>query len=192
MYIYYNNILFSRVTSLIRKYQNFQNINSDVLKKKAEIGTKTHENIEYFLNYKMDPPDPTEYYEGFKQFNREKEFINNEILAVEERVFCEEYLVTGAIDCIVNFRNKEIALIDWKTSSMFHEDYMSLQTCIYKILYENNLFNCINIDNCYVVLLKNYASYSIHKINLTKYIPLAYQILEENINDVIAESTENY
>lgn len=186
MYIYYENILFTRVTSLLKKYQNFSNIDPTVLRKKAKIGTKTHENIEYYLNYKMHPKDFTEYYPSFIQFDKEKRFTENEILATEHRIFSHDYLVTGAIDCIVNFQG-ELALIDWKTSSDFYEEYMSLQTCIYKILYDND--NFLKIDNCYVVLLKNYPSYIIYQVDVEKYIPLAYEILENNINALSTEMT---
>lgn len=180
MYIFYNGIYYARVTSLLSDYQNFSHIDPAVLQKKAEIGTQTHENINHFLTYEMHPPDRTEYYPAFLQFNKEKKFLENNIISTEERIFSKNYLVSGAVDCVIDFQNEEIALIDWKTSSNFYEDYMSLQTCIYKILYDSN--NFLTIDNCYVVLLKNYASYSIHKIDLKKYVPIAYEILEEHIN----------
>lgn len=191
---------YTRVSSLISELTQYNNINKQILMEKAKLGTFVHNKINEILEInkctdshlisedaitnitqEIDASNlhiDTQYYlDGFVQLCREKTILNKDHLSVEKRYYNDQYMISGQVDLLTEYNNK-IILIDWKTTSIFHELAASVQMYLYKMLVEEN--EMINVDACYIVQLTNYGSFNIHKIDHEKHIDIAVKILTKH------------
>lgn len=191
---------YTRVSSLISELTQYNNINKQILMEKAKLGTFVHNKINEILEInkctdshlisedaitnitqEIDASNlhiDTQYYlDGFVQLCREKTILSKDHLSLEKRYYNDQYMISGQIDLLTEYNNK-IILIDWKTTSIFHELAASVQMYLYKMLVEEN--EMINVDACYIVQLTNYGSFNIHKIDHEKHIDIAVKILTKH------------
>lgn len=191
---------YTRVSSLISELSHYGNINKQILKEKARLGTFIHNKISQILEINLGTEDQTinkdaiesinneikaidihsdtKYYlDGFIQLCKEKTILSKNHIAIEKRYYNDEYMISGQIDLLTQYEDK-IILIDWKTTSVLHEVAASVQMYFYKMLVEES--EMVNVDECYIVQLTNFGSYNIHKVNHSKYINLAAKILSKH------------
>ena len=168
---------YTRVSSLISQFHNFNNVDQEIILKKMEIGTLTHDAIEkYWKKEKTLDEISTinEYLDAFSMLVEEKELKHENIKICEKRYYNDFYMVTGMIDCIISYNDKNI-LVDWKTSANIYEKPYSLQLCIYKELVDD-----IDVNELYIVQLgKGY--YDIHSIDEEMYMPMAQSLLMDHL-----------
>lgn len=192
---------YTRVSSLISELTQYNNINKQVLREKARLGTFVHnkisnllelnygtnnrlinqdalENISHELTETTLHKDTKYYIEGFVQLCFEKSILAQNHLSIEKRYYNDEYMISGQVDLLTEYKDK-IILIDWKTTSMFHELAASVQMYFYKMLVEES--EMVEIEECYIVQLTNYGSFNIYKINHHKYIDIATKILTQHV-----------
>lgn len=112
----------------------------DIKNNACDVGTATHETIEYFLKTSVhkDFTDIVPYNQRNKVYNAFNNFknwyntlISNgntfELLYTEEPVLCPYY--GGTVDCIAKINNA-VYLLDFKTSNALRYEYL-LQICAY-------------------------------------------------------------
>lgn len=131
---------FTRVSDLLRPWNDFSHIPSHILERKKEIGTNVHDRISaeeegFFLSLTQEEEG---YYESYKKWREKEEGV---VLSVEKRFYWEEKKLTGCVDAI--FENeKEIFLVDYKTSAAPHIKTWSLQAGFYYMLAQQNDIPC--------------------------------------------------
>ena len=115
--IEHNGKRYARVSEILAPFCHFENIDPEVLQKKAAIGTATHEAIAEVI--KGDFPTiqgrPQRYLTSFLRWHKH---MKPTYILSEERIFNDELMLTGAIDALALFPNEELPiLVDWKTSA---------------------------------------------------------------------------
>lgn len=152
-----------RITEIISPFTGIEFVPEHVLAPASEKGTCVHEAIESLLNgfgnpscdLKIEP-----YVESFERFFKESPHLFDGEMILEERLYCDEYKITGQMDCIVKTEDKTY-LMDWKTSSQYHKSWM-LQGAAYRFLCSQNSFT--NIEGViFVKLNKKGGKPSIYK-----------------------------
>lgn len=101
-------------------------------------GSNVHEAIEQYLRHQTKPKDLSD--KGLKLFNNFLEWYEDlqkndlvEVLDIERPVINKHHKYVGTIDLIIKL-NKEIHLIDFKTSNSIHTTHL-LQLSAYKHAY---------------------------------------------------------
>ena len=115
--IEHNGKSYARVSEILAQFCDFGNINPDVLKKKADIGTITHEAIAEVIRKEFPTVQgrPQRYLTSFLRWNNH---MKPTYLLNEERFFDDELMLTGAIDALATFPGEELPiLLDWKTAA---------------------------------------------------------------------------
>lgn len=168
-----------RVSSLIAHLSNLNNINKNILRRKAAVGTFTHKKIDECLKGNISITcikKQNEYLNSFAMMIKEKGINIKNILQTETRYYNDIFKITGQIDCILKFKGKMI-LVDWKTTTKIYKEAHSIQLCLYKYLASPY----IKIDQCYIVRLDK-THYEIFRINEKKYFPKALDIIKNYYN----------
>ena len=141
---------YRRVSSVISPFTDFSNIDASVLKNAADRGTRVHKYCELYTKglLGIEPEeDAKPYVESFiKWFDR----MVQEVLYIEKRLYCDEYMLTGQIDLIVKMAEPEPWIIDIKTPQQESKTWR-LQTAGYLHLankMEPNTYNraCLQLD----------------------------------------------
>lgn len=136
------------VTTITSVLSNFvyKDIDPFVLEKAALKGTLVHKAIEdYELWGYYELPAGLEPY--MQQYLKAKEEIGFEVLHNEMKLHNTKY--AGTIDCIAKYKN-EIVVIDFKTTTIIHDNLVKPQLSAYQELCE---YNGMLIDNRYVLQL---------------------------------------
>ena len=143
-----------RVTNVISPFTGIEFIPEHILSNAAGRGTLTHACIEGILQGFEDVdvvPEVQPYLQSFKSFWEESSYtFEGGRLILERRLFCDEKMITGQVDLIIEMEDKTI-LIDWKTSSRPQKSW-ALQGAAYKYLAEINGFE--NVESILFVRLK--------------------------------------
>jgi hypothetical protein len=128
---------YTRVTEIFRQWDTYgkKGIDPSVRDRKGVIGSTVHTAIDHFLA--GIPPtfnqDREERY--FESFLRWFEVTKPNIVEKEERLYCDDLMITGKYDALVKFPNEtELLLIDYKTSAQEDEKLWPLQGCFYHYL----------------------------------------------------------
>lgn len=122
---------YDRVTTILSAFTNYDHIDPEVLKRKAEIGTSVHSSIEAYnknLGMIIENDEVMPYLDSFLKWKK----INNKIIISEERLICPELKITGQIDMIMEVEGKNV-IFDVKTSTTMHRHY-ELQLSAYAYL----------------------------------------------------------
>ena len=108
---------YTRVTDLLKPWNDFSEIPPEVLEEKAHIGTNVHEAISLYasgLPYQGLTSREEKYMESYKKWE-EKTFPN--FLMSEKRLYNEKLKLTGQIDSVIKFDGKEKGVVlDFKCS----------------------------------------------------------------------------
>lgn len=126
---------YTRISDILSVILDFSYIDPTILEAKKNIGTSVHAVIEAYLN------DPT--FDPYLLTEREKKYFDSFLrwkndhniypVFTEQRLYCEEYRITGQIDLIAKVNNK-LSLIDFKTTSSIHTKIWALQGAFYYYL----------------------------------------------------------
>lgn len=130
----YNGKNYARVSDIISPFNDFSKIDPEVLKKKADLGTRVHDAIKDLINddFPVITPDIFGYVESFQQW---RELIKPTFLESEMRYYDETKMLTGCIDALIKmeFEDKAI-LIDFKTSAQESPITWPMQAHLYQYL----------------------------------------------------------
>ena len=125
---------YTRVSEIIGWYKSLKlgAIDPGVLKRKTQVGTDVHEAISGFYTDSFVPLDQKAlpYYESFKRWDSSQEM---KIVKQEQRYYCDDLKITGAVDMIANFSG-HTSLVDFKTSAVADEVAWILQGSFYVML----------------------------------------------------------
>lgn len=105
---------YTRITKILSPFSGYKSIPSHILEAKAAIGTRAHDVIKGFLLtggvWDVDP-EIKGYVDSMLKFWGN----GHPIKEVENRLYCEEHMLTGEPDLLIE-GPKGLILVDWKTS----------------------------------------------------------------------------
>lgn len=110
---------YTRVSDIIKPWNDFSGIPLEVLERKKNIGTEVHKAIQAFnecipVQYEGDGE---EYFTSFLKWMRETK-VN--VKYSELRLYDDTLKITGGIDALVQFPNEgNLVLVDWKTTASY-------------------------------------------------------------------------
>lgn len=164
------------VTAALEPFNDFDQVDPDVLAAAAEFGTHVHEAIDLFnrgqLNRLALTPALEAYLAGWELFLEESGFV---VVESEARVYHPSLGYAGTLDVIGNFpRHKELCLMDIKTSAQVPKT-VGPQTAAYSEAYATmrqrrrlRRYCCHVGDNKYnLVPLTDVRDFDIFKAALT-------------------------
>lgn len=142
--IEHNGKRYARVSDIIKPFGKYYHINPLVLANKCKIGTLVHEAIADDLegNFPCLKPDAMGYFNSFLQW---KEALSPTFTQSECRYFCDEKMISGQIDCLINLPTgpKLPTLVDFKTSAQESKETWPMQAHLYGyLLYTNGIAVC--------------------------------------------------
>lgn len=125
---------YTRVSEIIGWYKSLLlgQIDQEVLNKKRDIGSEVHEAIDGYYTGAFVPLGERSqpYFESFKKWAQASSY---KIHCQEERFYCDELLITGAVDMIADDDGKAV-LIDFKTSLTADKKGWVIQGAFYDYL----------------------------------------------------------
>ncbi|MBE6121169.1 MAG: hypothetical protein E7190_00465 [Erysipelotrichaceae bacterium] len=155
-----NGVITPSTTTLMRLMPEFKDmykgVSRRVLANKAAYGDRIHEMVESIAIAKKIPDGlNTKSYEGIAIKRYIQLAIENDIKAISsEQLICffhdGEPIFAGKYDLFGTIHG-ENALIDIKTTSKFHSDYLSVQLSMYRMAMEQQLLT--EIPNLYCLWL---------------------------------------
>ena len=129
---------YTRVSQIIGQWNQFAHIDPDVLANKCRIGTEVHEKIAAECEgIFIESSEDTKGYVGswlkwVKRYNEEGEYV-----ATEQRYYCDELMITGAVDAIIEIGDLTV-IVDYKTSAKANPKTWALQGAFYHYLVNKN------------------------------------------------------
>jgi PD-(D/E)XK nuclease superfamily protein len=134
----HNGKFYARVSDILKPFTNFSHIDPAILANAARRGTEVHKAIldDIEDRFPCFSVDCACYYESFSRWNHavKARYIHN-----EKRFFCDRHMITGQIDSVAQFQNKEgLTLIDFKTSSKENPVTWPMQAHLYYYLLQQN------------------------------------------------------
>ena len=144
------NKRYKRVTEILSPFTDFSNIPSEVLKKAAKRGTRVHELCEMYAINKLDGStcEDSEAKPYLNSFITWFDFLVEEVIFVEERLFCDKLMITGQVDLICKLKDSDnIFIVDIKTPQTSSKTWM-IQTAAYQYLATNSLGLDISQRGC--------------------------------------------
>ena len=103
---------FIHVSDISSAFGNHHKVPQDRLEAAAIRGQKVHSMIHAYMNDIPHGDEHLLYLESFKKFWGKLE--SPKILMQEERLYCDQYKITGAMDMVVETVEYGTTLIDWK------------------------------------------------------------------------------
>lgn len=137
--IIYNGKQYARVSDILKPFSDFSHIDPEVLKNKAELGTRVHLAINDDINNEF--PFIGEKERGyFESYLRWKERLSPTFSMSERRLYCQDKSLTGQIDCLINIPSKLNlpVLVDFKTSAQEAKETWPMQAHLYNYLLSMN------------------------------------------------------
>ena len=132
----FDGVILPSITQILKiKFGNkYKDVSEDVLKKASERGTKVHQAIEDYEVRNTDTEDCKELY-NYKFLKKQFNFncIGNEVPIV---LFYEGKPVSaGRIDLILK-EGENVGIGDIKRTSVFDKEYVTYQTNLYRLGYQ--------------------------------------------------------
>jgi len=132
----YNGVILPSITQILKiKFGNkYNGVSKEVLKKASENGTKVHEAIENYERRNIDEPGCVEL-RNYKLLKNRFGFecLDNEVPIV---LFLDGKPVSaGRVDLIITEGDK-VGIADIKRTSVFDKEYVTYQTNLYRIGYQ--------------------------------------------------------
>lgn len=112
----HNGKKYARVSEVLQPFVDFGSIDQDTLERKAALGTRVHEALNHEIkgNFPVVGVQEQGYFQSFELW---RAAIQPTFLTTEERMYCDQKMLTGCIDALIKLEGeKEAVLIDWKTS----------------------------------------------------------------------------
>ncbi len=134
----HEGVEYARVTEVLQPWTSFGHIDPGVLRRKAELGTAVHEAIYDYLmgDAPVLPVAGYGYLDSFKQW---KDALNPEYVLMEQRLYDNELMLTGAIDALVKMPYEDLpVLVDYKTSAQESPTVWPMQAHLYQHLLKVN------------------------------------------------------
>lgn len=130
-----NGVIVPSITQLLKKKfgGKYKYVNSDLLKKSAELGTKTHKAIEDYCRYGIE--DDSKELRNFKFLQKHYNFSvkDNEVTVI---LFKEDKPISaGRLDLVLEIDGK-IGGGDIKRTSTLDKEYLAYQLNLYRIAYK--------------------------------------------------------
>jgi len=144
-----------RVTEILTPFTGIEFVPDHILRPAADRGTMVHEQIENFFQGFDFPEEKwmTGYMDSFRKFSPVVlDLMNRGKLTQETRLYCDEKVISGKFDCLIEVDDKTY-IFDWKTSSQVNHKSWPLQGAAYKYLAAKNGFKNVQ-DVVFVKLLK--------------------------------------
>ena len=155
---------YTRVSDFCARYESFDAVDKEYLKHRQDIGINVHQAIECTLNFipftLMEEAKP--YYESwFKWYDK----CHPEIIHTEKRLYCDKFMLTGAVDGIMSYQwHKDLCICDWKCTSWANLDMWTLKGTFYHHLVKSNNLCKISDRFFYVQLDKEGGYPKIHEL----------------------------
>lgn len=130
---HYDGVKLSGVTSLLRRQMfesMYDGVPEAVLTRKASKGTEVHEAVENFDNIGINNVES--YMDGYMSFLNGYSFTH----VASEYLVSDLQHVASSIDKVYTDKDGNYILVDIKTTSQLHVDYVRWQLSIYKYLFE--------------------------------------------------------
>lgn len=129
---------YTRVSEFCSRYEDFGNIDQAVLENKCRIGTSVHKAIQSSIEcipFRLAEDEKGYFESWFKWWDK----MRCDIVHMEERLYCDKFMLTGAIDGIIVFNDGITkSIVDWKTSASCNDDIWALKGAFYHHLVTTN------------------------------------------------------
>lgn len=137
--IFHNGKEYARVSDILKPFCNFDHIDPFVLQNKANIGTRVHEAIadDVVGDFPCPGIKGIGYFESYVKW---KESVKPLFVLSEKRMFCDEKMITGQIDGLIEVGSK-VVLVDFKTSVKESKETWPMQAHLYAHLLRANGFS---------------------------------------------------
>jgi hypothetical protein len=108
---------YTRVSEILAQNNSYAGINPSILHRKALIGTEVHSAIAcYWEDIYLPLVNRSKRY--FDSFLAWSSTISAKPLLWEKRFYCDDLMITGAIDALIQFQGSSVpSLVDFKTSA---------------------------------------------------------------------------
>jgi len=133
---------YTRVTDILRPWNNLEGIPKDILERKRIIGVKVHDAIRtYYDGFPVDAlqSDVGTYFDSFLEWQNDVKAI---AVKTEERYYDDVLKITGCVDALLRFPEEDqLVMLDWKTSASYTKKMgvtWALQGCFYHYLMMQN------------------------------------------------------
>lgn len=127
----HNGKIYTRVSEVANLDTDFSQIPPNILARKQDIGTRTHDAIARGVVPDADA-DIRGYYDSWSLW---LQCVEGHVIERETRYYCDELMLTGQIDAIVDINQDDIpVLIDCKTSAVASPDAWIMQAHMYAYL----------------------------------------------------------
>jgi len=159
---------YTRITEILSPYMDF-----------SHIETRVHRYCDlYVKNLLIEPVDEDckPYIDSFIDWF---DFIVDEVIQSEQRLFCDRWKITGQIDLILKLKNTDATfLVDIKTQQQKSSSW-ALQTAAYKYLVEDSSTQKITHRGCLMLdsngQVPTMIEYKYHKRDID-FFSLAYKL----------------
>lgn len=139
--IIHNGKQYARVSDILKPFCDFSNIDEAVLNNKARIGTDVHKaiNDDICEEFPIIFPESHGYLSSYYQW---KERLLPSFSLAETRLYCDEKMISGQIDTLVQFKGENgLVLVDFKTSAQESPIVWPMQAHLYHYLLIKNGWN---------------------------------------------------
>jgi hypothetical protein len=162
---------YTRVSDFCSRYEDFGSVEPGYLAYRAEVGTHVHTAIrEYLCGMTTDLTSEEQLY--FDSWLTWYNLMGSPIITNEEaRMYCDKWMLTGAIDGIIHIQGCMPMILDWKTSSSEDADIWPLKGAFYLYLAKlNNI--CKELDDrvYYLKLDKKGGAAKVCEYEITPYL----------------------
>lgn len=151
-----------RVTEVIAPFSGVEFVPKDLLQMAADRGTLVHDQIENFLS-PLGIVEQYDHIDGYMKsfYDFWESWTGKDIIAMEERLFCDEKMITGKFDLLCR-SGDSFCILDWKTSSKPQKKSWRLQAAGYRYLASSKY----DVDQViFVNLKKNGLPATLHKFD---------------------------
>jgi len=150
---------FTRVTSVFEPYTNFDAIDPVVLHRAANRGTRVHRYCELHMLGEYYPQPEEELVGYIDSFIQWYDKIVEKLICTEQRIYNNQYKLTGAIDIVAILKgDKSPTIIDIKTPASESKTWC-LQTAAYRLLYNSKMDVKLHADRRIALRLDKKGGY---------------------------------
>lgn len=181
---------YTRVSDFCARYEDFSGVDPDYLEERALVGSHVHAAIRCHLSdisFKLTDEEQLYFNSWLKWYETQGYPV---VIHEETRMYCEKWMLTGAIDGIIILPGTDKKMIvDWKTSSSADNDMWPLKGAFYHYLVKENRLCDICDTVYYLKLSKTGGKAMICEYEISEYLKSAVQAtmlthrLQEKIKD---------
>lgn len=129
---------YTRVSDILSQWNRFAHIPKHIVARKAELGTKVHEYIQMWACDAFFASDD-EVMGYLNSYIAWEKMVHPKMVRMEERYYCDELMITGQCDAVVQFPySDELVIIDYKTSASIDDKFWRMQGAFYHYLVSNS------------------------------------------------------